>query len=126
LESEPSSPGYVSPTLQIDPARFFRRRDDWTEAEVAADALGRIGAAAAAEAIAMLDDPSPTVRRRGAEILAHIGADAEEAIEPLIRTLEQDPDPQVRKAAAYALGQMGPQAAAAVPALTNMLRKPGR
>jgi HEAT repeat protein len=123
LESEASSPGYVPPTMQIDPARLFRSRDEWTVAETAADALGRIGAPATADVLPMLDDPSPEVRRRGAEILAHIGGDAETAIEPLIRMLERDPDEDVRKAAAYALGQMGPKAAAAVPALARMLRE---
>jgi HEAT repeat protein len=122
LEDVSSLEGGASP-LQLDPARLFRRRDEWTEAETAADALGRIGAPATAQVLAMLDDPSPTVRKRGAEILAHIGSDAQAAIEPLTRMVEQDPDPQVRKAAAFALGQMGPTAAAAVPALTRMLRE---
>jgi hypothetical protein len=122
VEADPASPEYVSPTLEIDRARLFRRRDEWTLAETAADALGRIGAPATREAVAMLDDPNPTIRRRGCEILARIGGGAEEAIEPLIGVLERDPDPQIRKAAAYALGQMGPQAEAAVPALTRILR----
>jgi hypothetical protein len=114
---------YVSPSLELDPSRLMRRREEWTEAEVAADALGRIGAPAAPQIATMLDDPDPRVRRRGAEILARIGSDAEAAIPALIRLVEQDPDLQVRKAAAFALGQMGPKAAPAIPALTRMMRE---
>jgi HEAT repeat protein len=122
LEQDLTSPPYVSPSLEIPRSRLIRRRDEWTEAETAADALGRIGAPATAEIVAMLDDPDATVRRRGAEILARIGGDAEEAIPSLIRIVEHDPQPQVRKAAVYALGQMGPKASAAIPVLTRMLR----
>jgi hypothetical protein len=123
LEQDPASPEYVSPTLALPRSRLIRRREEWTEAEAAADALGRIGAPATAELLAMLEDADPQMRRRGAEILARIGSDAEEAVPALIRVVEQDADPQVRKAAAFALGQIGPKAEAAVPALTRMLRE---
>jgi HEAT repeat protein len=101
----------------------MRRPDEWTEAEAALDALARIGGAAVPEAVAMLDDPDPVVRRRGAEILARVGPDAEGTVEPLIRVMQQDADPAVRKAATLALGQLGPKAAAAVPALTRVVRE---
>ncbi len=122
---EPSSAS-AAPSVGAAPlsrARLFRRYDEWTEAETAADALGRIGAAAAPEVTAMLADPDPAVRRQAAEILARIGPEAEMAIEPLMRVLEEDSDRAVRKAAAYALGQMGPKAAAAAPVLLRILRE---
>jgi hypothetical protein len=122
LETDSTGANYLSPSLELDSSRLIRRREEWTEAEVAADALGRIGAPATPQIVTMLDDPDPRIRRRGAEILARIGSDAEEAIPVLIRLVEQDPDLQVRKAAAFALGQMGPKAEAAIPALTRMLR----
>jgi hypothetical protein len=122
LETDPGGTNYVSPSLELDQSRLIRRREEWTEAEVAADALGRIGAPATPQIVIMLNDPDPRIRRRGAEILARIGSDAEVAIPALIGVVEQDPDLQVRKAAAFALGQMGPKAEAAIPALTRMMR----
>ncbi|MBW3599765.1 MAG: HEAT repeat domain-containing protein, partial [Planctomycetes bacterium] len=116
------SAGSLAPAYQPARSRLFRPYDEWTLAETAADALGRIGAASTEEVTAMLDDADPVIRRRGAEILARIGPDAETAVEPLLRVAEQDPDPAVRKAAIYALGQIGPNAAAAVPALMQILR----
>ncbi len=123
LIDENASPSGLVTLPDIAPSRIIRRRQDWTEAEVAADALGRIGAPATDEVVDMLSDADPRVRRRAAEILARIGSEAEQAIDPLIRVLEQDSDPQVRKAAAFALGQMGPKAAAAAPALLRRVRE---
>lgn len=121
-EQAPTASEYASPNLELPRTRLIRRREEWTEAEAAADALGRIGPPAIPEVVKMLDDSDASVRRRGAEILARIRSDAEEAIPALIRLGEQDADPQVRKAAAFALGQMGAKAAPAVPMLTRMLR----
>jgi hypothetical protein len=123
LVEDSYAPGAGAPAYQPARSRLFRRYDQWTEAETAAHALGRLGAAAAAEVTALLADPDPAVRLRAAEILARIGPEAATAVDPLVRILEQDPDPGVRKAAAFALGQMGPEASPAVPALMELLRR---
>lgn len=71
---------------------------------------------------ALLEDPSPDVRRTAALALGKIGH--EEAILPLLDRLD-DPDPQVREFSAWALGNLGePVKEQAGTALTRMLHDP--
>ena len=96
---------------------------EWSTAEAAADALGRIGPAAVPQLSTLLHDEDPEVRQQAARILARIGPNAVAAVPDLIQLL-QDQHPQVQLAAARALGQIGPEAAAAVPALLRMMDRP--
>ena len=91
--------------------------------EVAADALGRIGAPSVPELRAALLDPSPHVRKYAAVALAKAGPAAAPAV-PELTQLLSDPDEEVRRVAARALGQIGPGARDAVPNLLNVIRKP--
>lgn len=95
----------------------------WTEQEAAAEALGRIGAAAVPELVQTLQSPNAAVRLKGVEVLGRMGADAKDAVPQLVRLLD-DPDLDVRKAAARTLGRIGPGAHEAVPALMKSLLQP--
>jgi len=95
----------------------------WTEQEAAAEALGRIGAAAVPALVESLQSPDATVRLKAVEVLGRMGADAKDAVPHLVRLLD-DPDLDVRKAAARTLGRIGPAAQEAVPALMKSLLEP--
>lgn len=97
----------------------------WDMPETAAEALGRIGAAAVPQLAQALRDPNPLVRKRAADILARIGPDARDAVPVLIQALD-DPEEDVRKAAVRALGEIGPAAEEAVPHLIDALREPAK
>jgi len=107
----------------IDEPPRVRPADEWTEQETAADALGRIGAAAVPALVQQLSSPDAAVRLKAVEVLSRIGPEAESASPQLIPLLD-DPDPAVRKAAARTLGQIGPAAKDAVPALMRTLLQP--
>jgi HEAT repeat protein len=104
-------------------ARLLRPFPQWSEQEAAAEALGRIGAAAVPPLIVALRSEDPTVRLRAAEVLGRMGPEAADAVEELVRLLN-DPDVRVRKAAIRTLGQIGPAAKDAVPALIERLLMP--
>jgi HEAT repeat protein len=95
----------------------------WTEQEAAAEALGRIGAAAVPALVETLQSPHAAVRLKGVEVLGRMGADAKDAVPQLVKLLD-DPDWEVRKAAARTLGRIGPAAQEAVPALMKSLLEP--
>lgn len=84
----------------------------------AAAALVRSGAVAVAPLEAALADP--TVKGIALEILAAIGPLSTEALDSLIRSLD-DPDPAHRGDAAVAIAAVGPAAAEAVPKLEAIL-----
>ncbi len=101
----------------------LRSLDDsvWAKRELAAEALGRMGEAAAQypEAIAKLgaalDDTVPGVRLYAAEALGRMGeaaaAQYPAVIPRLVQVILDDTDPGVRLYAAEALGRMGEAAA---------------
>ena len=95
----------------------------WSLEQLAADSLGRMGAAAVPHLVTRLGDLNPETRRRVAEILARIGPDAAEAV-PALTGLLRDPDPAVKRSAVRALGQIGPAASNAVPALLDLFLDP--
>ena len=95
----------------------------WTEQEAAAEALGRIGAAAVPALVESLQNPDAAVRLKAIEVLGRMGDDAKDAVPQLVRLLD-DPDLNVRKAAARTLGRIGPAAQQAVPALMKSLLEP--
>jgi HEAT repeat protein len=107
----------------LDEPQILKPLERWTEQEAAADALGRIGAAAVPALIEALDNPHPAAREKAVEVLGRMGPDAAEAVPALVRLLD-DPDESVRKATARTLGQIGPAAKDAVPALMQTLLKP--
>jgi HEAT repeat protein/Uri superfamily endonuclease len=84
--------------------------------EVAALALGRLGAAAIAPLAAMLAESDANSRWWAARALAEVGERG--AVEPLVGALT-DAEPDVRACAALALGRIGEGAAA--PALASRL-----
>lgn len=96
---------------------------EWTVDETAADALGRIGAAAVPALIDCLQDERPALRRRAAQVLARIGPDALDAV-PALTLLLRDKDPDVQREAARALGQIGPAASTAIPDLLHLFHGP--
>jgi hypothetical protein len=96
---------------------------EWSEQEAAADALGRIGAAAVPALIDALHGSDPAVRIKATEVLGRMGADARDAVPHLVKLLD-DPDEAVRKAATRTLGRIGPPADPAVPALVRTLLQP--
>ncbi len=79
----------------------YRSSDATTPGEEAAQALAKIGHAAAAELIQALKDPNPTVRRLAAKALGQLG-DLKSI--PILLKLLEDSDRQVRAAAAISLG----------------------
>jgi HEAT repeat protein len=97
--------------------------DQWTEQDVAADALGRIGTPAVPALIEVLQNADPEARLKAIEVLGRMGDDAKDAVPELTRLLD-DPDPRVRKAAARTVGHIGPAAQDAVPALMQTLLNP--
>jgi hypothetical protein len=122
--SEP--PGLVARTSFMQPINegpALKPFDEWTEQDVAVDALGRIGAAAVPPLVNALHSGDPAVRLRATEVLARMGEDAQGAVPDLVKLLN-DPDADVRKAAARTLGRIGPAAQAAVPALMQKLFEP--
>lgn len=92
----------------------------WSDQQVAADALSRIGKPAVPQLIAALQHPDPKVRRAATSVLARMGSEAKDAVPALIQLLE-DENPSVRRCAAKTLGRIGPEAAEAVPALVRAL-----
>lgn len=111
------------PLMTPSTARLLRPFPEWSEQEAAAEALGRIGAAAVPQLIAALHSDDPTVRLKATEVLGRMGPEAAEAVGELVRLLD-DPDVRVRKAAIRTLGQIGPAAKDAVPALMQRLLAP--
>src|SRR5690349_4573148 len=89
-----SSPGTVAsaiferPIAEPEPIKPLAA---WTEQEAAAEALGRIGAAAVPALVETLRSPEAAVRLKGVEVLGRMGADAREAVPHLVRLLD-DPD----------------------------------
>ena len=63
------------------------------------------------------------VRRKAAEALGALGADAQPAVPTLVAALK---DPEVRTEAAKALGNMGPAAKSAAPALAEAAKAKGK
>lgn len=111
---------FEQPILEPEPIKPLAA---WTEQEAAAEALGRIGAAAVPSLVETLRSPDSAVRLKGVEVLGRMGADAREAVPNLVNLLD-DPDLAVRKAAARTLGRIGPAAHQAVPALMKSLLEP--
>jgi HEAT repeat protein len=124
LEPQPSSnvarATFEQPIPEPEPIKPLAA---WTEQEAAAEALGRIGAAAVPALVETLNSPDPAARLKGVEVLGRMGADARDAVPQLVRLLD-DPDPAVRKAAARTLGRIGPAAHEAVPSLMKSLLQP--
>jgi HEAT repeat protein len=88
----------------------------------AIDALGAIGGEAAVLALGdALKDSAVEARRRAADALRMLGAEAKAATPALIGALK-DEDAQVRWNAAHALGGIGGGAKAAAPALIDVLK----
>lgn len=104
----------------VDEPKGLKPLAEWTEQEAAADALGRIGAAAVPELVQALSSPDAAVREKAVGVLGRMGAEAAPAVPSLTRLLD-DPDPVVRKAAARTLGRIGPAAKDAVPGLMRAL-----
>ena len=118
-----STPRVVYDPLLVPMTPAIKPFEQWTEQQAAADALGRIGAAAVPHLIQALRSRDPLVRKQAAEVLARMGSDAREAVPDLIRLLD-DEDESIRKAAARTLGRIGPDAAEAIPALMRNLQQP--
>ena len=95
----------------------------WTEQDVAADALGRIGAAAVPALIEALRSSDAAVRLKAVEVLGRMGPDAKDAVPDLVRLLD-DPEEPIRRAATRTLGRIGPPAQEAVPAIVRTLLQP--
>jgi HEAT repeat protein len=106
-----------------EPAVTVKPFAEWTEQEVAADTLARIGPSAVPTLLETLRQQDPAMRLRAVEVLGRMGADAKAAVPALIPLLD-DPDPRVRKATARTLGRIGPEAADAIPALMRSLLTP--
>lgn len=92
----------------------------WSDQQVAADALSRIGQPAVPQLIETLSNPDPQIRRATLSVLSRMGPDAKDAVPTLIQLLD-DEDAEVRRSAAKTLGRIGPEAAQAVPALVRSL-----
>lgn len=116
LEASPISPGGADP-LPAAVAALARSLGDLhlSVRQEAAQALGRIGPAAAAAipaliAVLELDDDGnsdSSVHRYAAWSLGQMGKLALPAVPALRRCYDNDPDPFTRKAAAAALGKLG-------------------
>jgi HEAT repeat protein len=125
LSRQPQTDGvtrasFEQPIIEPEPIKPLAA---WTEQEAAAEALGRIGAAAVPALVESLQNPDAAVRLKAIEVLGRMGADAKDAVPHLIRLLD-DPDLNVRKAAARTLGRIGPAAQQAVPSLMKTLLEP--
>lgn len=94
--------------------------ESWSDQQVAADALSRIGKPAVPQLIEALHHPDPKVRRAATSVLARMGSEAKDAVPALIQLLD-DENASVRRCAAKTLGRIGPDAAEAVPALVRTL-----
>lgn len=116
---------FEQPTLlgTASSARPLRPFPEWTEQEAAAEALGRIGAAAVPQLVEALRSPDADVRLKAVEVLGRMGPEAADAVGTLVPLLN-DPDERVRKATIRTLGQIGPAAKEAVPALVERLLTP--
>jgi HEAT repeat protein len=94
--------------------------------QAAAEALGRIGTAAASARPALLlclkSDPFSQVRSSAASSLGWLGP-APEVIAPLVAALEDD-DPEVRRYAAHSLSLLAQLAGPAIPKLIDRLDDP--
>ena len=99
--------------------RVFSPGDDLRSK--AAEALARIGPAAAAPLVKALKDEDVLIRAGAGDALGRIGSGAASAVPALIEALG-DERMIVRASAARALKEMGPTVAPAVPALTRALR----
>jgi HEAT repeat protein len=86
-----------------------------------AEALARIGPAAAPALLGAMRHKEMPIRFRAAWTLAAIGRTTE-AVLPELAELLKDRKPSVRWAAAWALGQIGPKAAPCAPALVESLQ----
>ncbi|HUY92776.1 MAG TPA: HEAT repeat domain-containing protein [Pirellulales bacterium] len=113
----------LKPVIDRPGMRVVKMFREWDVADTAADALARIGDAAAPTLIEGLADPNPIVRAQVARALARMGPKAQSAVPALIVALE-DEDVAVRLNAARALGQIGVEAQEAVPALMRALKDP--
>ncbi|MBL8830087.1 MAG: HEAT repeat domain-containing protein [Planctomycetaceae bacterium] len=90
------------------------------ERDMAADALGRIGADSIPDLQLALKSPDVKVRQYACRALAQAGPSAAPAVTDLSAALD-DVDPDVRRLAARALGQIGPAAKDAIPALIRVI-----
>lgn len=115
--------GTVNSIPQEELQVTVRPFSEWTEQEVAADTLARIGADAVPALVQALKMPNAEARLRAVEVLGRMGADAKSAVPELVPLLD-DPDLRVRKATARTLGRIGPEAADAIPALMRSLLTP--
>lgn len=88
--------------------------------DMAADALGRIGAESVPQLQLALKSPEVAVRQFACRALARAGAAAAPAVADLTALLD-DSDADVRRLAARALGQIGPAAKDAIPALMRVI-----
>jgi HEAT repeat protein len=105
----------------VPPLRAMLLRGDGASLAVAAEALGRIGSPAAADALLVaLADPEMTPRRHAA--LGALESMGEPAVEPLAAMLRSQ-DQAARANAAEALGWVG--SPAATDALARALRRDG-
>jgi HEAT repeat protein len=116
LEASPLSPGGADP-LPAAVAALSRSLGDLhlTVRQESAQALGKIGPAAAASIPALIavleleddDNSDSSVHRYAAWSIGQMGKLALPAVPALRRCYENDPDPFTRKAAAAALGKLG-------------------
>ena len=86
--------------------------------DTAAETLSLFGKPVVGPLIAALQSPDLQVRRGAARALSHMGADADDAVGPLIVALKEDGDPDVRETAVYALAAIGSPAKNAIGPLT--------
>ncbi len=114
---------HVSFEQPLEEPQRLKPLNEWSEQEAAADALGRIGAAAVPALVKVLDDPDPAIREKAVGVLGRMGAEAAPAV-PKLTLLLNDPHPAVRRATARTLGQIGPAAKEAVPELMRALLEP--
>jgi HEAT repeat protein len=98
---------------------------DPSVAVAAVRSLAAYGKQALPAAIKVLRDSEPKSKARywACVLLAEFGADAADAVEPLVGALS-DEDVGIRMQATLALGHIGPSAKAAVPALSKELDDP--
>ena len=86
--------------------------------DTAAETLSLFGKEVVRPLTDALKNPNPQVRRGAAQALFHMGADAGNAVGPLIAVVKDDADPDVRETAVYSLAAIGPAAKDAVGPLT--------
>ena len=108
LPVAPTTDEKLASILELEDRRILRAAG----AGAAGPGLGPGGAARPQPDLpALLEDPSPRIRRRAALALGRVGLAA--AVEPLARRLgAAEPAPEVRSMAAFALGLIGDPAAA--------------